>query len=225
MSPSNEQLSAFLDAELSPAEMAQVRQAIVAQPELADRLAELAAVDSKVQQFAASIDDSPLSAGLAQSLHRLEQPDVVPLRRRPLPWLAAAASVTAVALLLQLGSGGTASDPWSLVQQRLEQQASGLRVVLADGRSLEVQFSFVAQNGQYCRVYRLGSNNEVQQQLACRSAEWTLMHSETSAAGQGYQTATHSEALDALLDQQMASGAMTLQQEQQLLQNGWRPQP
>lgn len=225
MTPTNEQLSAFLDAELSLAEMEQVRQALASQPELADRLAQLAEVDSRVQQFAATIGQQELSPALAERLRSFESAKVLPFQRRPLTWLAAAASVTALAFLVQFGSAGSGTDPWPLVQQGLEQSASGQQLSLADGQKLEVQFSFLAQNGHYCRVYQLSSDSTVQQQLACRDQQWTLIHSESRAQQQGYQTASHSDSFDAVLDKQMSGTALSPQQERQLLQQGWSEQP
>jgi anti-sigma factor RsiW len=68
MKMTDETLSAFLDNELTDAEMEAVRDQIEKDPTLADRLAEMASVDAELQAHYGSIDDRPMPASITRML-------------------------------------------------------------------------------------------------------------------------------------------------------------
>jgi anti-sigma factor RsiW len=102
----DERLSALLDGELSPAEAAALRQEVSRSPELAERLAALAAVDEGVRGLPSRPVPTDLRARLAARLETAiaRTPDAArhtprrPMRR----WLAAAALAAAAAALALL---------------------------------------------------------------------------------------------------------------------------
>jgi anti-sigma factor RsiW len=65
---SDEQLSAFLDAELPAAEMEAVREQISRDENLANRLAELAMVDTQVASHYRRIDEQPMPEAITRLL-------------------------------------------------------------------------------------------------------------------------------------------------------------
>lgn len=72
MQLTDELLSGFLDASLSEAEMAFVREHLLHDEHLADRLASLAIVDTLVQQHAMQIDSVPLPEAITLLLQQAE---------------------------------------------------------------------------------------------------------------------------------------------------------
>jgi len=72
MTPTDDQLSAFLDGELPAAEMDAIRQAIASDEALSERLATLASADHAVKSTYSRIDDEPMAPGLSALVQSLE---------------------------------------------------------------------------------------------------------------------------------------------------------
>jgi anti-sigma factor RsiW len=90
-------LCALLDGELAPAEAAQLRAEIAQRPELAARLAALAAVDDELRALPEPPVPGELRARLAQRIRAEGVRRMMPRTRRR--WLAAAALAAAAAAL------------------------------------------------------------------------------------------------------------------------------
>ena len=90
-------LCALLDGELAPAEAAQLRAEIAQRPELAARLAELAAVDEELRALPEPPVPGELRARLAQRIRAEGVRRTLPRTRRR--WFAAAALAAAAAAL------------------------------------------------------------------------------------------------------------------------------
>jgi anti-sigma factor RsiW len=106
----DEKLSALLDDELSAEETQSLREEIARRPELAERLAELAAVDAELRSLPERPVPVDLRARLGERIHadRMTPPRSAPPRRRR-RWLeaavvAAAAAVFAFVVLPRLRS-------------------------------------------------------------------------------------------------------------------------
>lgn len=244
MKITDEILSAFLDDELSEHELELVCEALRADPELSDRLAQMATVDHRLAKTYSAIDDYPMPQAVTDLLAQAEQdaqtsspanggatsvlafPDRQTARRQSLkyPGMAVAAALVLGLGLFQL-LAGDAGEQWQSVADTLETAPSGSVQQLSDGRSLTPRLTFQNPRGVYCRQYQLQSAEQVSENIACRDAEgWNLVaQSEVASApdAAGYQPASGGSVLDEELDQLMAGPALTAQQERALLGRGW----
>ncbi len=243
MNINDETLSAFLDGELTPAEMEQVRTRLAEDPALADRLAELSAVDRLVNERAHAIDERPLPSGIQQMLVEDEakptSAEVIafPLWRRARQALNAQTGMAAaVALALGFGLaqvtenfGNPQADAFQPIAQRLETLPSGTSDALPDGREITPRLTFVNRDGQHCRQYRVTGAGERSENIACRTrqADWEQLASIRQRAAEpgSYQTASGGSLLDSALDQMMADGIIEPEQEKQLIERDWKSQP
>ena len=237
---SDEMLSAFLDAQLSPAEMDTVRQHLLNDEQLTERLADLAMVDGLVQQHYAQIDLRPMPEAILQLLDQHAPSSTVtpgkatvitfPLWRRLQQQLQRhAAAAACIALFTGYGvsqlSGPAQPGLAGLsveVVQLLNSSPSGRSYPL-DDQQLTPQLSFINQQGDFCRQYSRQSQAEFSENIACRhNGQWRLQASvnldlpDAANAGQ-YQAASGGSILDNILDNMMAGGALDATTEQQYL--------
>ncbi len=250
MKINDEILSAFLDGELPESQVQRLRERLAKDPVLADRLAELSATDEALVRHYSAIDERPLPEGLqkllADSGTRSEsepQPETqsaqvieLPLWRRARQALSQHAGLAAsVALALGFGLAqipGTliseTGDSWQPVAQSLENLASGASLSLPDGREITPRISFVNQQGQYCRQYRVIGPERSSENIACRTeqggAAWEQLASIRQPAQEAgsYQTASGGSVLDSVLDQMIAEGIIDPSREQKLIQQNWQ---
>lgn len=241
-------LSAYLDGELSGSDLAVVEAALANEPAVGKRLATLKLVNELMRGHAHSIDAIPLPAqirALVESapsrIHASETPaplvpapvaKAVPFYRRPAQWLPLAASVV---LALGLGFGtllkeqaaenaeGALQDAHASLLQTLPSGST----YQGDGFRLTPQFSFINQENQACRIYRVDETTARHTRIACLDDKgWQLV--DEFAAPQGgsvsaFVPATgNDEALEARLDELMAAGPLSREQEQRLLDNDWQ---
>ncbi|PKM17179.1 MAG: hypothetical protein CVV11_20660 [Gammaproteobacteria bacterium HGW-Gammaproteobacteria-15] len=237
---SDEMLSAFLDAQLSPAEMDAVRQQLLDDEQLTERLADLAMVDSLVQQHYTQIDERPMPEAILQLLHQdvpklAETPGnakVIPFplwRRAQQQLQRHAAAVACIALFAGYGASqlsgpaqpalaGLTKD----VVQLLDSAASGQGYQLAQ-QQLTPRLSFINQQGDFCRQYSLQSQAELSENIACRRNGRWRQHASVNLELSGvvnegqYQTASGGSIVDNILDNMMAGPALTATAEQQYL--------
>lgn len=242
MKINDETLSAFLDGELPAAEMEQVRSQLAEDPTLADRLAELSAVDELVSQYAHAIDRRPLPQGLQQLLEeggsqpQSAQVIAFPLWRRARQALNRQTGIAAaVALALGFGLAQVTENPgsqqtgsWEPIAQRLEALPSGTSETLPDGREITPRITFVNREGEYCRQYRVTGPEESSENIACRTQQadmgWQQRASvrQPNAAPGSYQTASGGSLLDSALDEMMVGGVIEPSREKQLIQQDWQ---
>lgn len=238
MAISDEQLSAFLDAELPEAEMELVRQHVVDDENLAIRLAELAMVDEQIARHYAQIDERPMPVAITRLL--AVEPNQTgnnviqfPLWKRVQRGLQQHAAIAACTLLVigfgmvQLLPGNNQStNNWNAVAQVLEQNTSGNEQRLDDGSRVKPRLTFINNSGDYCRQFQLIERNKSSENIACRSNNsWELVISaqqETLADGD-YQTASGGSLLDNTLDEMMSSEAFDTVAEQQAINSRWSP--
>lgn len=241
MKITEEQLSAFIDDELSAREMEAVREALVEDEHLADRLAELIQVDTLVAQAYSSIDLAPMSKGVSDALtaHGSEAVKRYPrmqvisrIKSRiqsPLGQLATAASLMLVTGLLVFQYTASPTNPsWQEISAALESTPSGNPQQLADGSQLTPQLSFADHYGTYCRVYQISNEQQHQQNLACRNnGNWQLTATSNPAAVDEsgvYLPASHNSSLNAILDDIISNEPFDQAQEEALIDNQWHGQ-
>lgn len=238
---SDEQLSAFLDAELPAAEMEAVREQISRDENLANRLAELAMVDTRVASHYRRIDEQPMPEAITRLLSD-EQPAnniiAFPLWRRIQQGLQQHAAMAAsVALVIGFGAAqllpGNAgsSDNWNAIAQALDNTRSGEQRALADGSEIKPRLSFINGEGNYCRQFQVNTGNSSAENIACRlDNQWQLtlsVHSQARPATDDYQTASGSDnaLIENALDNMMQGDAFDAAAEAAAINNHWRRDP
>lgn len=253
----DERLSAWLDGELPHDEAKRFEQRLAAEPALARRLERLREADRKAQQAFHAIDGAPMPQGVLDLLQdddadRLQQsPDaspkaqVVELRPRTARFfqmpVAIAASVALVAgflvrgLVAPQGVGDDAALPLSGVvaggsglHRVLETAPAGETVSLPGEGSAEVVLSFQADDGDWCRQFRLGTTAAAMQGLACRQAGGWQVEAASFAApgspGGAFQQATGATpaALEAAVRARLgAREPLGADEERRAISEGW----
>lgn len=234
-------LSAYLDHELDATRRAQVDAAIVRNPRVAQRLAELHEADSQTRELFASTEDEAIPVELQQMLFEQAADKRPKQPRPPAKWwhsrpLQTLAGGVAMGLLLSLlapwsllTGGMTAARlplrPAAVVATALNTVASGT-LYAADHTTVAPLTTFRTKNGQVCREYqaRMGSDQPATiSAVACRgqSSNWRneVVVSLSDAGGQGYTPASAEDALKAMRPEWRNAEVLEPEQEQTLLQH------
>jgi negative regulator of sigma E activity len=249
MNITDEQLSAFLDAELSNAEMDAIREQLLEDESVADRLAELALVDELVAASAKQIDARPISQAITTLLQEpsaIEDPSAsqaepttaqiiaFPLWKRVQKALqqplAAAASVALVIGfgLSQMLNHNSDSNDWSAVAKVLDVVPSGLVQVATNGAEVKPRLSFKNHSGEYCRHFDLKNEQGQSENIACRqNGQWQLTASIVSEKIQGgdYQTASGGSGLDEALEEMIDGNVFNKNAEADAIAKRWLVKP
>ncbi len=234
MTYTDEQLSAFLDGELSPVEMEAIRNALANNETLADRLAELSAVDSSIRAVYDTINDRPippevtalLEAPTADTGTVVSLPPLDRLKQAAGRHLALAASVilaVGIAFGVLLNSGPQ-RDSREAIASVLDTRPSGTRQQLDGEVSVTPRLTFRDKAGNYCRLFELSDATGTRQSLACREAgEWQIAATVYSdpETGDLYQPAGGGSPLDTLIDRRIAEGPFDRTEETALIGNAW----
>jgi hypothetical protein len=245
MTISDETLNAFIDGELSTIEMNIIRDAIVKDESVAERMDTLASLNSQVYASESVIDALPLSQGLEEVRKKLDaaaraehssghSDNVVSF-----PWwrkvqaavtmpTAIAASVAAVFgffMNVDSGSGAAALPDWTAINDGLSQQRSGEVITTKSGASFEARLTFLNHEGEYCRqFYVKPMNAPALQSIACRVGDDWNLRAAIPAGDQGsYQTASSSRALDDILDTMIQGDLVSPEQEKTVINSHWKP--
>lgn len=244
MNITDEQLSAFLDAELSNAEMDEIREQLLEDESLADRLSELALVDELVAASAKQIDARPIPQAITALLQEpsalkesseVEKPAIAQIIAFPL-WkrvqktlqqpLAAAASVALVIGfgLSQMLNHNSNSNDWSAVAKVLDVAPSGVVQVATTGAEVKPRLSFKNHSGEYCRQFYLKNEQGQSENIACRqNGQWQVTASVVSEKNQGgdYQTASGGSALDEALEEMIDGEVFNANAEVDAIAKNW----
>ncbi|WP_194755520.1 hypothetical protein [Aliidiomarina indica] len=237
---SDEKLSAFLDNELPQNEMEHIRNALVQNEDLADRVAVLSQVDDSVQRFAKGIDATQAPDSILALLRdddtqqeSATSADIISLsvwqraRQGVREHVALAAGV---ALLIGVGAGQwipfgseePGATQWTHVSAALNQTPSGQQIALASGEVLQPYFSFIAGDGRLCRSYSVQGTLH-RDEIACRQeGQWSPIataYKENVATGE-YAAASANQLMDATLMALQGSEALSLSEEQRRLSAG-----
>lgn len=237
MTISDEQLSAFLDAELPEDDMELVRQGLMADENLANRLAELALVDEQIAHHYAQIDQRPMPAAITALL--APAPDTTrhnviefPRWKSVQQGLQQHAAIAACTLLVigfgmvQLlpGNNNQSANNSPAIAQILEQNPSGSEQPLADGSRIKPRLTFIDNHGNYCRQYQILQRDQRSDNIACRhNNSWELVFSlpQENLAEGDYQTASGNSPLDNKLDEIMRGEAFDANAEQAAIHSHW----
>lgn len=247
---SDEQLSAFLDAELPPGEMEFIRQQLSEDENLTNRLAELAMVDEKIASHYTRIDEQPMPDAITHlldtekidsgSIQHFAQSStqtsatviVFPLWKRIHSTLQKHAAMAAsIALVIGFGvaqilpGDNNSIDHWNAVAQALDGTRSGDEQTLADGSLIKPRLSFINRDGNYCRQFQIINNQRSAENIACHiDNHWQpsmTVYSQVSAQRGDYQTASGGSVLDNALDEMMYSEAFDAAAEADAIKNHW----
>ncbi|GGC66172.1 anti-sigma factor family protein [Marinobacter halophilus] len=231
----DEVLSAFLDHELSEPEMDAVREQLALDPGLADRLAELAAVDAELQRHYGAIDDQPMPDSVTRLLDQ-PKPAASSDNVVAFPWWrqlrahsgkAVAAAVIAGLAMTQWLNTPALNEPAGLaLAEVLEHEASGRAYALSSDVTLTPRLTFQNQAGDWCRQFRVDRPAAASEQIACRdgSGHWEVVAQVDVPATPGtqrYQTASGGSVLDDELDRRMSGSPIAPEAEMTLLETQW----
>lgn len=239
MNVSDEQLSAFLDAELPEAEMEAIRQQLSIDDTLTNRLAELAIVDSLVANSYARIDERPLPKSISNLLAVDEKSSsnvvAFPLWKKLQNRIQQHAAIAAsVALILGFGitqmmkndinSDGSLRD-WKNIAQVLETTPSGINRGLVSGIQVKPQLTFKNKAAEFCRQFQVKDNKGTTDNIACRdNANWQLIASMRVDKIQDdnvYQPASGGSVLDSTVEKLASGDFFDAQSESTAITNHW----
>lgn len=244
MTISDQQLSAFLDAELPETDMAAVRNLIAADPAISDRLAALAMADTLINQAVTKATNIPMPDELEEMLASessemgaSSKPDkVVSLsnwRAKKTIFLpmATAASLALVSVLtLSTWWTDNAQTPnWTTIADVLETRLTGDALVTDTGMEVTAQLTFANNQGQYCRQVVVQGNQPGRVYLACRNdgATWEIAAEAAidSLSANEYAIASGQQALDNKISEMMGSSPLNRAQEQAIIEKQWGAVP
>lgn len=239
MTPTDAQLSAFLDGELSEREMQAVEKAINKNPELAARLELLSIVDEQLRSAFAPVLDEPIPdsvLGLLDDVENETPSNVIGFSARTerkniwqLPAAIAASLMVGffASQALNQRSDYTGNDGLSVgslsqdspVFTALSSQFSGQK-----NEEIEIILSFQSHEGNYCREFTSANSRG----LACRDGgNWNIISqiyapSPDSASHYATASAQSLEAFDALIEGLMDGEILDSGQERNLINSQWR---
>lgn len=122
-------------------------------------------------------------------------------------------------------SNNVSGNNWQEVAQILEQNTSGNEQVLANGKAIKTQLTFMNQQGDFCRQYDINNEQDVEHSIACRvNQKWELALTviEQKQTTQNYQTATSTSLLREQIDSMATGDFLDKKQEQQVINNRWK---
>lgn len=218
----DEMLSAFIDSQLPQQKMEQIRNAIEADPTIAERIASLVDIDEAVSEHAKLIDSKVLPKSLVHLLHESSD-NVVSFKSRLLKVAKPLATIAAclVVSLFAYQSLNAPVNEWNQVKELLSSTQSGTtREVTGYDTEFTGVFSFKTEQNRMCRVYALQRAGDRSENIACwsDSESWELVQSSTySLSAEEYQPAFRNSEIQRVIDQLAATGALPLDQEKLLL--------
>lgn len=247
MNISDEKLSAFLDAELPESEMEVIREHIILDENIANRLAELAMVDEVVAATYSKIDERPLpnavtalfaedSQANLETNSRNEEPKTAKVIAFPLlqsfqyglqKHLAIAASVVMVLGLgaIQVLHKNNTEGSWQDVAKILDTAPSGIVQSAANGVEVKPRLTFINKHDEYCRQFDMSDKKTATENIACRKDDgWKIAVSVTLDKSQEvntYQTASGGSLLDAAVEDMVKGEFFDAQTESEAIEQGW----
>lgn len=237
-------LSAFLDNELNDDEMQQVRDMIATDPQVAERVEQLAMADAQLNQAISAIDDRPLPSAISAMLdetsasansddtRRSESSNndttnnVLPFKRKlrnTATWFGGAVAACLVVVIgyqsgFQTGAPGLEAQ----IATALSRSASGATRQI-NGSDLRVHLSFTDNQGDYCRQFSLSTSTSRRDQVAClREGQWKIEADieRTMPQANEFQVASGPGEIDRYLDA-LGAQVISLENEQQLIKSNW----
>jgi hypothetical protein len=242
----DEQLSAFLDGELSAQDTDALSQEIERDTQLAARMERIGSANTAFVDAVGQIDRAPIKESLKAAIETRPSAKVIAFRPRSLTAFVAEHRAIAASLLcaaavwgvMSTTSNGSPSDPFapgpdglimasSPLHQLLETAPTG-QISTVGSATAAPRLTFAADDGSFCRQFDVVVEEGVSAAIACR--EETGWRTQVVAYGLSrptgdFQTvsALRSPALESFLDNRMSGAPMNAEEEKRLLQNGWKP--
>lgn len=241
----DEQLSAFLDGELAPADMDALSLALEADEGLAARMEQLGSANTAYLGAIGAIDNAPMKASLKAAMETPPTAKVIAFKPRSVVAFMTEHRAIAASLLCAAGVFGLmstmtrgADDPLapgadgtimasSPVYRMLESGKTGEVVTISAGASATPRLTFASDDGGFCRQFDLVNGESASAAIACREGDgWktqVVAYGLPKPSGD-FQTASagKSEALEAFLDQRMTGAPMNAEEEAKLIAGGWK---
>jgi len=234
-------LSAYLDKELGGAERLEVEAALAAGPALRKRLELLRQANELVKLQAQHIDSVPLPASLTNLFETAQDNSgakVIPFVQRAWSGLNQQSKKLALAAGLVLSIGlvvvlrqenpepGSLQPSIATYADLLDSVASG-NLMSRNGYEIWPQFSFINMDQSICRVFRLNAIGSSTDNIACRSLQGWQLHDSVDVLplqnpDNFMPAGSNTALLDELLDAMMSGSPLTLEQEGQLIREGWQ---
>lgn len=244
----DEVLSAFIDGELPPEEMEEVRREVEKSPALSARVEALKAADRLVVGAYGAIGDEPMPQRVLDLLENrggAAGSNVVefsPGRRSsgvgrywPSALAASLALAVGVGLGLQFSGGGAliagAIEKGSPLYAALETTPSAETVTVAgrSGAKLTPVLSFRSQTGDFCREFLVISKHRGNRAVACRqgdqwAVEFAVAVAPRDAGGSSYATASSEldGAFETAVGDMIADAPLAPEEEAALIESGWK---
>lgn len=228
---SREEIAAFADGELDPAQQAEIAAAVAADPELGEQVRAHRALRERLAQHFEPILEAPLPERLTKPLQH-QRDGVISLgvaREKRAQrttagvsrwaWFAGPALAASLALAVFLPRGEQDNYAQGPLAAALEQQLVSSQ---EHGARQRILLSFRNDNGEYCRAF-VGREKSG---IACREAQgWRLEEEANGASAQQTEYRMAGSSAASLLDraQAMAAGpALDAGQERGARERGWR---
>ena len=240
----DEQLSAFLDGELSAQDIEALARQLESDAALAARIERLGAANKVYVDVVSQIDSTPMAPGLKAAMAAPPAAKVFAFRPRSfIAFVAehraiAASIVGAVAVwgVMSSTSMSASMDPFAPGPDGLVMASSQLHEVLesaptgqasAVGEAMAVpRLTFASVDGAFCRQYEVMTHDSTSAAIACREDRgWRtrlVAYGLPRPSGE-FQTASaaRSPALEAFLDEHATGAPMNAEAEAALLKSRW----
>lgn len=234
----DEKLSAFLDAELPDVEMEAIREQLIEDENLANRMAELAMVDELVAMSYSTIDARPMPESITKLLAEDEpkgetktaQIIAFPLLKKIQQNIQQHAAIAAsVALVIGFGISQfmhtNTNNNWQAVAQILDTTPSGVEQLSSTGSQIKPRLTFTNKAGEYCRQFVMNDKNGASENIAChKDGQWQLtatVYLEKVQQAGTYQTASGGSLLDETVEQMASGDFFNAQAESRAIEQHW----
>jgi hypothetical protein len=218
MELNDELLSAYLDNELDDPRREAVSAALATDAGARLRLERMRQADRALRTALPLPQGDSFEATVAA---RIQMGRAMPRwQRTVLPWALAAsvAGLVAGSLLPRAQSPDGLSAPNSVLARALDEQRSG-----AAGQGTSMVLSFQAEDGRYCRLFRVARTADSGEGLACRgSADWQIVAWDaTTTSTEGYRAAGAGALIDGAMSELGGRPAMDANEEGAAIARDW----
>ena len=247
MTYTDEQLSAYIDGELSDTEARTLEAELMANPAVKDRLQMLSQANQFFKSGVSALDDELMPESVLSLLETETQAldNVITLKKPNRVnrrwWTGQIAA--AAALMVGIGIGGALHDNTSPqatvlmagpiarntpIDMALTQQISGASISIDDDISLKPILTFEDERGVHCREFELQTQEATNRALACREQSgWSVLliaSTQPENADGGYSTASSDvmPTFDAFVDSMIKSSPLSADQERGVIASKWR---
>ena len=243
---SDEQISAFLDGELSPADFEAMLSDLETNPDVAARVRRMSEATKAFVTASLAIDEEPMSAGLAKVLAAPPSAKVIPFRGRSFAATVMDHRAIAASLVCAFAAWGVfamsgsvdenGSDTGGMIaaasplHRALETGATGDVVKVSGSQTATPRLSFAKDDGDFCRQFDLASRDGVTSAIACRDdGVWrteVAVYGQ-AAPGEEYTTASgeKAEPLEAFIARFIAGDPLDAAAEKAAIANNWTGAP